>query len=56
MAVFHHYDCAGLDEPVDRIAERLWQFCVAAIGGEPRAGGLVGGDASESAQGEVTPN
>jgi TetR/AcrR family transcriptional regulator len=34
MAVFHHYDCAGLDEPVDPIAEKLWQFCLAAIGGE----------------------
>jgi len=33
MAVFHHYDCAGLDEPVDRIAERLWGFCIGALGG-----------------------
>ena len=31
MAVFHHYDCAGLDEPTDRIAQRLWEFCSAAI-------------------------
>ena len=31
MAVFHHYDCAGLDEPVDRIAERLWEFCLGAL-------------------------
>lgn len=34
MAVFHHYDCAGLDEPTARIAARLWGFCVAALGGE----------------------
>jgi len=33
MAVFHHYDCAGLDEPADRIAERLWEFCVGALNG-----------------------
>ena len=33
MAVFHHYDCAGLDEPIDRIADRLWEFCFAAING-----------------------
>jgi AcrR family transcriptional regulator len=31
MAVFHHYDCAGLVEPVDRIAERLWEFCLGAL-------------------------
>ena len=33
MAVFHHYDCAGPDEPIDRIAEKLWGFCFAAIAG-----------------------
>jgi AcrR family transcriptional regulator len=33
MAVFHHYDCAGLDEPADRIAERLWDFCLGALKG-----------------------
>jgi AcrR family transcriptional regulator len=38
MAVFHHYDCAGLDEPVDQIAERLWEFCYAALNGRsPRS-------------------
>jgi AcrR family transcriptional regulator len=31
MAVFHHYDCAGLDEPATRIGERLWNFCLAAL-------------------------
>jgi TetR/AcrR family transcriptional regulator len=35
MAVFHYYDCAGLEEPVDQIAERLWSFCYAALNGEP---------------------
>jgi TetR/AcrR family transcriptional regulator len=34
MAVFHYYDCAGLDETVDVIAERLWSFCFAAIKGD----------------------
>jgi AcrR family transcriptional regulator len=34
MTVFHHYDCAGLDEPVDAVAERLWTFCFAALEGE----------------------
>jgi TetR/AcrR family transcriptional regulator len=38
MAVFHHYDCAGLDEPSDQIAARLWGFCLAALGGQ-RPGG-----------------
>ena len=34
MAVFHHYDCAGLDEPTARIAARVWDFCLAALGGK----------------------
>lgn len=34
MAVYHHYDSAGLDEPVELIAERLWAFCLAALGGQ----------------------
>ena len=33
MAVFHHYDCAGLDEPIDQIADKVWEFCFAAISG-----------------------
>jgi AcrR family transcriptional regulator len=33
MAVFHHYDCAGVDEPTDVIADRLWGFCYAALEG-----------------------
>jgi hypothetical protein len=35
--VFHHYDCAGVDEPTDRIAERLWEFCLAAVGGSAQS-------------------
>jgi AcrR family transcriptional regulator len=40
MAVFHHYDCAGLDEPAEQVADRLWEFCFAAINGpaaDPKA-------------------
>ncbi len=33
MAVFHHYDCAGVDEPTEAIAQRLWEFCAAALNG-----------------------
>jgi TetR/AcrR family transcriptional regulator len=33
MAVFHHYDCAGLEQSVDEIAEKLWEFCYAALNG-----------------------
>lgn len=33
MAVFHHYDSAGLDEPVAEASDRLWAFCLAALGG-----------------------
>jgi TetR/AcrR family transcriptional regulator len=36
MAVFHHYDCAGLDEPRDQIADKLWGFCLGAIDGPAR--------------------
>jgi TetR/AcrR family transcriptional regulator len=35
MAVFHHYDCAGLEQSVDEIAEKLWEFCYAALNGNP---------------------
>jgi TetR/AcrR family transcriptional regulator len=34
MAVFHHYDCAGLNEPTDQIADKLWEFCWSAINGQ----------------------
>lgn len=33
MAVFHHYDSAGLNEDSEHIGERLWSFCLAALGG-----------------------
>lgn len=33
MAVFHHYDSAGLDEPAESVADRLWSFCLGALGG-----------------------
>jgi len=33
MAVFHHYDTAGLRESSQRAADRLWSFCLAALGG-----------------------
>jgi AcrR family transcriptional regulator len=33
MAVFHHYDCAGLDEPTEQISQKLWEFCLAALDG-----------------------
>jgi TetR/AcrR family transcriptional regulator len=39
MAVFHHYDCAGVDEPTDDIAQRLWEFCFTAVNGEAAKGG-----------------
>jgi TetR/AcrR family transcriptional regulator len=37
MAVFHHYDCAGVDEPTEVIAHRVWEFCLAAMNG-PQGG------------------
>jgi AcrR family transcriptional regulator len=46
MAVFHHYDCAGLDEPSAQVAGRLWSFCLAALGGQSPDGGLVAPPAS----------
>jgi TetR/AcrR family transcriptional regulator len=42
MAVFHHYDCAGLDEPTDQIADKLWEFCLAAVGGPAQSGRAAG--------------
>jgi AcrR family transcriptional regulator len=38
MAVFHHYDCAGVDEPTEVIAQRLWAFCFAALDGSKEQG------------------
>jgi AcrR family transcriptional regulator len=39
MAVFHHYDCAGLDDPSERVAARVWDFCLAALGGQSQEEG-----------------
>jgi AcrR family transcriptional regulator len=33
IAVFHHYEYATADEPPEQIADRLWRFCFAALGG-----------------------
>jgi AcrR family transcriptional regulator len=40
MAVFHHYDCAGLNEPPEQVADRLWSFCLAALNGEASSQGV----------------
>jgi AcrR family transcriptional regulator len=33
MAVFHHYAFAETEEAADEVAEQLWQFCLAGLGG-----------------------
>lgn len=38
MAVFHHHAYAPDEEPAGEIADRLWAFCLAALGGS-RPGG-----------------
>ena len=38
MAVFHYYAFAASNDTVDDIAERVWLFCLAAFGGDARAG------------------
>ena len=51
MAVFHHYDCAGVDQATDQIAQSLWEFCFTALNGgtpgtsakEPRVSGQTSG-------------
>jgi AcrR family transcriptional regulator len=37
MAVFHHYAFVDDDAGVATIAEEVWEFCLAAVGGAPRA-------------------
>jgi AcrR family transcriptional regulator len=37
MAVYHHHAYAATEEPADLIGERLWAFCLAALGGTPAA-------------------
>ena len=34
MAVYHHYAFAASPEPHAQVADRLWAFCLAALGGE----------------------
>jgi AcrR family transcriptional regulator len=34
-SVYHNYDYAELDAPTEEIIERVWQFCLAALGGAP---------------------
>lgn len=36
MTVYHHYAFAVAEEPYDVTAERLWAFCLAALGGVER--------------------
>ena len=38
MAVFHHYAFAASDESPLEIGERLWAFCLGALGGSTTAG------------------
>ncbi len=35
MATFHHYSFVTPKEPIDVVAERLWSFCLRALGGSP---------------------
>ncbi|HTR70036.1 MAG TPA: TetR/AcrR family transcriptional regulator [Mycobacteriales bacterium] len=38
IAVFHHYEYARSEESVEEIADRLWSFCYAALGGRADPG------------------
>ena len=33
MTVYHHYAFSTSPEPYEQIADRLWSFCLAALGG-----------------------
>ena len=37
IAVFHHYECAGIDQPPEQIGEQLWTFLLTGLGGDPSA-------------------
>lgn len=37
MAVFHHYAFAPTSESGEEIAERVWVFCLSALGGDPES-------------------
>lgn len=39
MATYHHYAFATTDESPDEIADRVWAFCLAALGGGRDGGG-----------------
>lgn len=39
IAVFHHYECAGIDQPPEQIGEQLWTFLLTGLGGDPSAAG-----------------
>jgi AcrR family transcriptional regulator len=39
IAVFHHYEYATAEEKPEQIADRLWRFCFAALGGTAAAAG-----------------
>jgi AcrR family transcriptional regulator len=59
MAVFHHYDSAGLNQPADVVANQLWAFCLGALGGSaptPGSGSApTPGSGSGTAQGPGSP-
>jgi len=46
MAVFHYYAFAGIDGPLEDIADQLWQFCLGGLGGSSQGDG--GGDRSQA--------
>ncbi len=55
MAVYHHYAFAATDEPGDVLAQRLWIFCVRALGGPAgTADQPSGGTTSNSSPARVT--
>jgi AcrR family transcriptional regulator len=33
IAVFHHYEYRRAERPVEEVADRVWEFCFAALGG-----------------------
>jgi len=35
MTTFHHYSFATTEVPVDELIEKLWRFCITALGGDP---------------------
>jgi AcrR family transcriptional regulator len=35
IAVFHHYEYRRTERPIEEVADRVWEFCLAALGGRP---------------------